>query len=260
MASPQPSTPFATAGSTNNNSSSSNNGSTAGYKRASRKGAPRRFHCEHSGCDKIYSRAEHLQRHQLNHNPREIYRCDVGDCDQKFVRLDLLSRHKKRHTSTYTPRNRIPSFEVGGDAPVTSPSHRSSIARSQPSQPSYNPIPAASSGPHDAAILLTPESNTAATPTSLNHALTGRASQSSTWASSLDERSAPANVMRHRSNFYDTDPTVTMPDSSGMVSFGGVPYPSDDALVQGNFAAWLFDPQTSYNEFSMASLPFLEGA
>lgn len=37
-----------------------------GYKRASRKGAPRRFPCEHPSCDKIYSRAEHLQRHQLN--------------------------------------------------------------------------------------------------------------------------------------------------------------------------------------------------
>lgn len=38
----------------------------AGYKRASRKGAPRKFPCEHPGCDKLYSRAEHLQRHQLN--------------------------------------------------------------------------------------------------------------------------------------------------------------------------------------------------
>jgi hypothetical protein len=36
------------------------------YKRASRKGAPRRFACEYPGCDKLYSRAEHLQRHQLN--------------------------------------------------------------------------------------------------------------------------------------------------------------------------------------------------
>ena len=43
-----------------------NNHGSAGYKRASRKGAPRRFPCEHPGCDKIYSRAEHLQRHQLN--------------------------------------------------------------------------------------------------------------------------------------------------------------------------------------------------
>ncbi len=37
-----------------------------GYRRASRKGAPRKFICEHPGCDKVYSRAEHLQRHQLN--------------------------------------------------------------------------------------------------------------------------------------------------------------------------------------------------
>lgn len=36
------------------------------YKRASRKGAPRRFTCDYPACDKIYSRAEHLQRHQLN--------------------------------------------------------------------------------------------------------------------------------------------------------------------------------------------------
>lgn len=45
---------------------SSANGNGLGYKRASRKGAPRKFMCEHPGCDKIYSRAEHLQRHQLN--------------------------------------------------------------------------------------------------------------------------------------------------------------------------------------------------
>ena len=41
-------------------------GASAGYKRASRKGAPRKFSCDFPGCDKIYSRAEHLQRHQLN--------------------------------------------------------------------------------------------------------------------------------------------------------------------------------------------------
>lgn len=46
--------------------SQSSSSSPGGYKRASRKGAPRRFPCEHAGCDKVYSRAEHLQRHQLN--------------------------------------------------------------------------------------------------------------------------------------------------------------------------------------------------
>lgn len=44
-----------------------------------------------------------------------------------------------------------------------------------------------------------------------------------------------------------------------MVAFSNVAYPADDQLAQGNFAAWLFDPQTTYNDFSVASLPFLEG-
>jgi hypothetical protein len=39
---------------------------SSGYKRASRKGAPRRFSCDYPNCGKLYSRAEHLQRHQLN--------------------------------------------------------------------------------------------------------------------------------------------------------------------------------------------------
>ncbi|ERS95169.1 hypothetical protein HMPREF1624_08380 [Sporothrix schenckii ATCC 58251] len=85
-------------------------GSTAAYKRASRKGAPRRYGCRFPGCDKVYSRQEHLQRHQLNHNPKEIFACDVDGCGQRFVRADLLTRHKKRHSGSYTPRNRIQSF------------------------------------------------------------------------------------------------------------------------------------------------------
>ncbi|KAI1127857.1 hypothetical protein F5Y10DRAFT_241919, partial [Nemania abortiva] len=43
---------------------------TAGYKRASRKGAPKKFACDWQDCDKIYSRHEHLQRHQLNRELR----------------------------------------------------------------------------------------------------------------------------------------------------------------------------------------------
>ena len=47
-------------------------GGGGAYKRASRKGAPRRFSCTHPGCDKIYSRAEHLQRHQLNRETKAL--------------------------------------------------------------------------------------------------------------------------------------------------------------------------------------------
>ncbi|KAH8812790.1 fungal-specific transcription factor domain-containing protein [Xylogone sp. PMI_703] len=51
-------------------------------------------------CERVYSRAEHLYRHQLNHNPRQIYRCNMRNCDRTFVREDLLIRHKDRHSNS----------------------------------------------------------------------------------------------------------------------------------------------------------------
>ncbi|PVH93625.1 hypothetical protein DM02DRAFT_541155 [Periconia macrospinosa] len=68
-------------------------------RRRSRKGLDRKFLCPHEGCGKSYSRAEHLYRHQLNHNPKQIYHCDFPDCNRSFVRQDLCARHKERHTA-----------------------------------------------------------------------------------------------------------------------------------------------------------------
>jgi hypothetical protein len=39
-------------------------------------------------------------RHQLNHNPKHIYKCDMRNCDRTFVRQDLLHRHKERHSNS----------------------------------------------------------------------------------------------------------------------------------------------------------------
>ena len=72
----------------------------AARKRSSRKGIPRRFTCEHPGCNKQYSRAEHLQRHTLNHEPKRVYRCSSDGCSQTFVRQDLFDRHVERHRHT----------------------------------------------------------------------------------------------------------------------------------------------------------------
>ncbi|QDS69782.1 hypothetical protein FKW77_010338 [Venturia effusa] len=68
-------------------------------RRRSRKGLDKKFECPHEGCGKSYSRAEHLYRHQLNHNPKQIYNCDFPDCHRSFVRQDLCARHKERHTA-----------------------------------------------------------------------------------------------------------------------------------------------------------------
>ncbi|PHH87378.1 hypothetical protein CDD83_8965 [Cordyceps sp. RAO-2017] len=239
-----------------------------GYKRASRRGAPRRFACDHPGCDKIYSRAEHLQRHQLNHNPKEIFRCDVGDCDQEFVRLDLLARHKKRHTSSYTPRNRIPSFDYRTTAPAK-PQHRP-----RPQQPFVH-HPTSSAGPHDSAILLTPNANPEPAPAFLHHPLPGATSHAATAWSPAGQRRERGNPMAMQQQvFYAGRPDVgpepvaapapapapvPAPAPAPAPAFANVAFPADDQLLPGNFAAWLFDPQTTYPDISLAGIPFLEG-
>ncbi|KAH7318277.1 zinc finger, C2H2 type domain-containing protein [Stachybotrys elegans] len=224
------------------------------YKRASRKGAARRFSCDHPGCDKLYSRYEHLQRHQLNHNPKEIFGCDVVGCDQKFVRLDLLARHKKRHTASYTPRNRLPSFNEPRESVVQYPQ----VASPEPhqSQRTLYSHPQ-SGGPHDADILLTPNSNIESSQASFSQQLASRQSHSTQpWTPSLTDR-APPPLLEQKNSFFGAEPTP-LPQPS-MVPFPAVSYSTDEEDVQANFAAWLFDPQTSYTDFNVANLPFLEG-
>ncbi|ONH67568.1 Zinc finger protein klf1 [Cyberlindnera fabianii] len=55
------------------------------------------FNCDFEGCDKRFTRQEHLARHKLNHNPTVIYNCTWNGCDKSFVRSDLRERHVKRH-------------------------------------------------------------------------------------------------------------------------------------------------------------------
>jgi hypothetical protein len=50
----------------------------------------------HCACGKTYTRAEHLRRHQQNHEPG-AFPCDVSGCDRTFSREDLLTRHKAKH-------------------------------------------------------------------------------------------------------------------------------------------------------------------
>lgn len=111
-------------------------------RRRSRKGLDKKFECPHDGCGKSYSRAEHLfanpvppgflceqltnhsyrYRHQLNHNPKQIYKCDFPDCDRQFVRLDLCNRHRDRHTAKGSALSRRDSM-IGHVSPVTDGRH-----------------------------------------------------------------------------------------------------------------------------------------
>ncbi|KAJ5544756.1 hypothetical protein N7461_007060 [Penicillium sp. DV-2018c] len=53
--------------------------------------------CQYPGCGKVFTRAEHRRRHELNHNPEALYRCTTPDCKKTFHRADLLARHMERH-------------------------------------------------------------------------------------------------------------------------------------------------------------------
>ncbi|KZL87603.1 c2h2 finger domain transcription factor [Colletotrichum incanum] len=57
-------------------------------------GEEKTFICTHPGCDKRFTRAEHMQRHALNHMPGGLS-CDL--CSAHFKRPDLLKRHMDRH-------------------------------------------------------------------------------------------------------------------------------------------------------------------
>lgn len=59
-----------------------------------------------SKCHKVFTRSDHLARHYLNHQPKEVYVCnhiitdhkgDKKKCGKTFVRKDLQERHLKRH-------------------------------------------------------------------------------------------------------------------------------------------------------------------
>ncbi|KAE8145358.1 hypothetical protein BDV25DRAFT_164878 [Aspergillus avenaceus] len=53
--------------------------------------------CEYPGCNKVFTRAEHRRRHELNHNPEALFRCTHAGCKKAFHRPDLLARHSERH-------------------------------------------------------------------------------------------------------------------------------------------------------------------
>lgn len=227
------------------------------YKRASRKGAPKRFACGHPDCGKVYSRAEHLQRHQLNHNAQVFYRCQVVDCNQEFVRKDLLERHVKRHSASYVPRNRTSSFTSQrkasqpdvqmANAQSASPTV-GTASQGQTQQPPLAPFqPPSQSAPRNASILLTSESDPPRP---------SLPSGPAAWTPVIEGM----NVIRPKPGFYGREPAVVHGQSqASFIPFAAVPVLDVGDLARDNFAMWLFDPQRNYADFNMANMPFFEG-
>lgn len=86
------------------------------------------FPCLH--CDKVFTRSDHLSRHNLNHEPKEVYRCDFmmdeyggvqRPCGKTFVRKDLKERHLRRHSE-------IMNFSVTRPPKKSSSRRKSSVS------------------------------------------------------------------------------------------------------------------------------------
>ncbi|KAF2186147.1 hypothetical protein K469DRAFT_146292 [Zopfia rhizophila CBS 207.26] len=101
-------------------------------------------------CGRSYTRAEHLRRHQKNHNQDALV-CEFPDCGKTFFRLDLLQRHQERHNEIERDSRR-PSFISQGttaesepqvSAPVTLPSQLgTTVTQVSPYYPqAVSPIP-----------------------------------------------------------------------------------------------------------------------
>ncbi|KAK8017303.1 hypothetical protein PG993_013629 [Apiospora rasikravindrae] len=232
------------------------------YKRASRKGAEKKFRC--TDCSKVYSRAEHLQRHQLNHNPKVVYKCQHAGCYQAFVRKDLLDRHERRHSASYQPRNRASSFNMPPESPpLESPVLPMSPAmlaerQTQSAQQFQQPL---QSAPMNASVLLTPDSDVSRPK---SHPLPpippAPVLPSTAWPTGPMD---PANMMRPKPSFMSRNALPPMTSEQQHTTF--LPYsampisPYDSPLTRDNFAMWLFDPQRTYGEISMANAPFFDG-
>lgn len=68
-------------------SNNSNSSSNSGRAQALQQMRPKRFQCTQPGCDKRFTRMEHMQRHALNHTAGES---TCPRCNAHFKRPDLL--------------------------------------------------------------------------------------------------------------------------------------------------------------------------
>ncbi|KAI9753359.1 MAG: hypothetical protein M4579_005184 [Chaenotheca gracillima] len=69
-------------------------------KRISKAKKGKRVHRCNQCENKVFTRAEHLRRHQWNHKSEGRFKCEMPNCERTFYRQDLLTRHIDRHSSS----------------------------------------------------------------------------------------------------------------------------------------------------------------
>ncbi|EGG02616.1 uncharacterized protein MELLADRAFT_109937 [Melampsora larici-populina 98AG31] len=93
---------------------------------SSSNGLEKKFACDWIGCQKVFSRPDHLSRHRLNHEPEKIYSCDR--CPRKFVRAEAKVEYMGGGRRTSDPPTIIPDqqsvqnpdYEINSTTPYSS--------------------------------------------------------------------------------------------------------------------------------------------
>jgi hypothetical protein len=83
----------------------------------------RRFPCHRPGCTAIFTKGEHLKRHERGHTGSRPYTCPT--CDRRFGRQDSLTRHCRSHLVRKHVDARTTSQRSGGTPKLASTDKRS---------------------------------------------------------------------------------------------------------------------------------------
>ncbi|KAG2195901.1 hypothetical protein INT47_002944 [Mucor saturninus] len=67
-------------------------------KSSGQRAPPKLFRCSGYGnCDMVFTRSEHLARHERKHTGEKPYKCIVPDCGRMFSRFDNMMQHTQTH-------------------------------------------------------------------------------------------------------------------------------------------------------------------
>ncbi|GAA5800955.1 hypothetical protein EDC94DRAFT_586929 [Helicostylum pulchrum] len=91
--------------------------------------APKLFHCTGYGnCDMVFTRSEHLARHERKHTGEKPYKCVVPGCSRMFSRFDNMMQHTqthekhKKHSTAEKDQTHGHRHSVSNESPVKSES------------------------------------------------------------------------------------------------------------------------------------------